>query len=344
MVRNNKATIVWKTYGDDAAQLFRDFYFEKYPYNISPKDVHADPDRPYRFYNARSFYTHVATCKNRVLTYKQLGTGLNNEAFVKKLRLHQKPTPEERGAKPTRLLQNLSDSNNNNNISGFEDYDSLDDETYKTIDCEESDVPLSSVFEVESCFGTLSLEHQDDNKEEEEEEEQEQEEEEEEEEFQQKPAMIRAGTLSMSDDFNNELGVKYLEALPDGRLAAVVQLPSGFDGHFAISDDGKKVLMKSTVHPAMLSAERCYAKLGLTGNSAFVVAIQSKINAMIEGHNKKAGSNSTKIQNEKVVFKLPFEVKRTFFNKKKAPKSTRLGLVSWKTVLSGRTFSWKALP
>jgi hypothetical protein len=302
---------VWNANSEDAAQLFRDFYFEKYPANITPLEVHADPDRPYRFYNVKSFYTHVASIKNRVLTYKQFGTGLENEEFVKKLRLKEKPTPEEQGAKPERLLRknnsnNLSRQADNNNITGIlEDEDSLDDETFKTTDCEEEDVPLSSIFELESCMESLSFEQKYED------------EEVEEKKTQKKPAAMNRAVSNTNVDFNNEIGMKYLEALPDGRLAAIVKLPSGFDGHFAISDDGKKLVMKEIIHPTLLSAERCYAKLGLNGDSAFVVAMQSRINAMVEAHDKKFGFGvNNKIHSETVVFKLPFEVKRTFFNER----------------------------
>jgi hypothetical protein len=300
----NSRRPVWKQFGDDAAQLFRDFYFGKYPETIEPSKVYIDPQRPYRFYNKTSFYKHVKSIRNRVRTFKEFGTGVDNEPFLQKLRLHEEPSPEER--KPTGLL--VSHENNDDN------YNSEDDETYKTSDGNEEDIDLPEAFEIESFLGNLSIQEEDwprtkgvggsivdkkyRNKE--------------------QNRKMNAGTEN-SPDFNNDLGVKYLVQLPDGRLCALVYLPSGFDGYFMISEDGKKVIMKTKIPKVMISAERCFEKLGLGKQDAFVVHMQSKMNDLLETYKKEnlnAEANNKVVVNEKTIFKLPFEVKRTFFNEK----------------------------
>jgi hypothetical protein len=293
---------VWKQFGDDAAQLFRDFYFEKYPITTSAATVFGDLSRPYRFYNKTSFYKHLKTTINRVKTFKEFGTGVDNELFLRKLRLDQVPSSEERGRGSTGLA-------NNQLLDGRDDnYDSdSDDETFKTRDGYEEDVPLPDTFELESFLGNLSI-HEDQE-------------------------VVEDGAFKSikrerrkkmnigsdnNGDFNNDLGVKYLVQLPDGRLCAIVYLPSGFQGYFMVSEDGKKVIMKTKIPKVMISAERCFQKLGLGKQDAFVVHMQSKMNDLIDNYGKKTDDfgDTSKIVNEKVIFKLPFEVKRTFFNER----------------------------
>jgi hypothetical protein len=84
-----------------------------------------------------------------------------------------------------------------------------------------------------------------------------------------------------------------------------------------VTDDGMKVTMKTKIPNVMISAERCFQKLGLGKQDAFVVHMQSKMNNLLETY-KKAGvhADGKKIFNEKIIFKLPFEVKRTFYNER----------------------------
>jgi hypothetical protein len=299
-MNHNSGRPVWKQYGDDAAQLFRDFFFGKYTETTAPNAVFTDPDRPYRFYNRTSFYRHVKNTCNRVKTFKQFGTGIDNPEFKNKLRLTEAPSPEERGA--VGLLAQRDDDNN----SQFNSDE--DDETFRTQDGNEEDVALPRTFEIESFLGNLSIQEEDhwpsaieDNKLTNKKKEQ---------------SKMNIGSDNCTD-FNNDLGVKYLVHLPDGRLCAIVYLPSGFDGHFKISEDGKKVIMKTKIPKVMISAERCFSKLGLGKQDAFVVHMQSKMNELLETY-KKAGvhTDGNKVFNEKVIFKLPFEVKRTFFDER----------------------------
>ena len=93
---------VWNCKGKDAAQLFRDFFFEKYTAGTQPATIHEDRDRPYRFYNKNSFYRHVKKIKEQVATYKQFKTGLSDSNFKRLLRLDEEPTDEERASKVVR--------------------------------------------------------------------------------------------------------------------------------------------------------------------------------------------------------------------------------------------------
>jgi hypothetical protein len=86
---------VWKTWGQDAAQLFRDIHFGKYQADTEVQIIHQDPARPYSQYNKSGFYKHVKTARQRVETFKTLGTGLDNEEFRKVVRLDQAPAPED---------------------------------------------------------------------------------------------------------------------------------------------------------------------------------------------------------------------------------------------------------
>jgi hypothetical protein len=89
----------WESYGDDSATLFRDFYFGKYDHkNYHAKSIHATPNRPYKHYLYKNFHSNLGTVVNRVISYKEFGTGLPDD-YRTKLRLHEKPTnPEDQAA------------------------------------------------------------------------------------------------------------------------------------------------------------------------------------------------------------------------------------------------------
>jgi hypothetical protein len=58
--------------------------------------IYTNSDRPNSKYAQAGFYKHVKTAKNRVSTFKTLGTGLDNEDFCKLLVcLNQTPTPQD---------------------------------------------------------------------------------------------------------------------------------------------------------------------------------------------------------------------------------------------------------
>jgi hypothetical protein len=81
---------VWQTWGKDAAQLFRDIYFGKYNDDTKPLVIHKDCDQSYSKYGQTGFYKHLKMARNRVATFKSLGsTGLDNGDFRKLLRLDQ---------------------------------------------------------------------------------------------------------------------------------------------------------------------------------------------------------------------------------------------------------------
>jgi hypothetical protein len=71
---------VWKAWGQDIAQLFRNIHFGKYQTNTEVQ-IHQDPARPYTQYNKSHFYKHVKTATQKLETFKTLGKGLDNKEF-----------------------------------------------------------------------------------------------------------------------------------------------------------------------------------------------------------------------------------------------------------------------
>lgn len=267
----------WSANGADAAQLFRDLYFGKYPASTNVLVVHQDPCRPYRLYNKNGFYKHYKNVKERVETFKTFGTGLNNSKFKEKLRLHEAPTAEERGS--------------NVEPRGSEESDE-DDETYRT-GLENEDVTLGG-FEVESFLGLLSLDDDEVKG--------------------GKKGKRKSGEAEMVrvvSSFGNEIGLQILVQCPDGRLAGFVSLPSGFDGTFLISDDGKSVVQKTYCSKTFLEAKSIFYKLGLTEQDVHVVHMQAEIDRLVA---KSKKSEAGRIFTEKVIFLLPYEVKGTFLD------------------------------
>jgi hypothetical protein len=142
---------VWKTWGKDAAQLFRDYYFGKYNDDTPPLTIYHDSDRPYSKYAQTGFYKHLKTAKNRVKTFKSLGTGLDNEDFRKLVRLDQTPTPQD--ANP---IEERDDDNEPDNPDGGPVMDDSDGESFNpnSIDVDR-DENLTSGFEDESFLQSL---------------------------------------------------------------------------------------------------------------------------------------------------------------------------------------------
>jgi hypothetical protein len=90
----------WSAEGLDAAQLFRDIYFGKYPDGTKVSEVYEDEERPYRRYNRDGFYRQYKKFLEKVETYKTFGTGLS-ETFRHKVKLNKPPGPEEKSTKKT---------------------------------------------------------------------------------------------------------------------------------------------------------------------------------------------------------------------------------------------------
>jgi hypothetical protein len=113
--------------------------------------IYTDSDRPYSKYAQAGFYKHAKTAKNRVSTFKTLGTGLDNEDFRKLVRLDQTPTPQD--ASP---VEGRDDDGPDNADGGPFMNESNDDESFNpnSIDVER-DENLTSGFEDESFLQSL---------------------------------------------------------------------------------------------------------------------------------------------------------------------------------------------
>lgn len=271
MVKDDEK-LTWSSYGVDAAQLFRDFFFEKYPMDISPGLVHSDPDRPYRFYQKTSFYTHVKTTKKKVETYKTFQTGINNEAFKKKLRLGEEPDDIERGsklknkAKPATKAKKGKKKAASIRVDLDEDEDEENDEEDESFrpGKEEDDITLAG-FEIESFLGNLKIRDSDENEED-------------------INSIVgkNARMVYVRGFTNNELGVKYLAELPDGRLSFVCAVPSGWEGNFVVSDCQQEVLMKWEVPKFMTKGREIFSVTGMNNYYGHVMAVQAEIDKLLE--------------------------------------------------------------
>ena len=134
----------WTKNGEDAAQLFRDFYFHKYNKKTSIAVIHQDPTREYSKYNQKTFATHLKNIQNRVTTYREFGTGLDNLTFRKLVALDRPPQPADCGTKKQFNSKAFEDSETDN-----EDF-SISDTTDKSFDpdtFEEDDLTLDKEFE-----------------------------------------------------------------------------------------------------------------------------------------------------------------------------------------------------
>ena len=134
---NRKPT--WSANGPDGIQLFRDFYFGKYPKGTPATVAFEDPTRNYHVYSREGFYRHVKATVNKVDTYKEFGTGLP-EAFLEKLNLDNPPSPEECEPK----LRNEEEASD----------DEDEDEDYSNSDRDDSSVES---FDSESFLGRLKI-------------------------------------------------------------------------------------------------------------------------------------------------------------------------------------------
>ena len=75
LIKMSVKAVRWSSQGDDAVQLFRDFYFGKYDHRTQPTDIHGNPTHNYQQYNKSLFTKMVKGFRNLVSTYKALGTG-----------------------------------------------------------------------------------------------------------------------------------------------------------------------------------------------------------------------------------------------------------------------------
>jgi hypothetical protein len=133
---------VWSKDNDDAVQLFRDIYFEKYPTGTRATVVYNDPKRSYGKYNKDGFARHFKSTLEKVSTFKTFGTGLS-ESFRHRCRLNVRPDPEDRASKITEKKHGEDNKES----------DDEDDESYD--DSGEEDVTLVSELDDESFVESI---------------------------------------------------------------------------------------------------------------------------------------------------------------------------------------------
>ena len=284
----------WTCKGKDAAQLFRDFYFGKYTKATPPAVIHEDRDRPYRFYNKNGFYRHIKKICEQVETFRKFKTGLGDPGFKKLVRLDEEPLPEEKGSSLYKEAEKEKEKEEEKSKKNLDDYyqdddDDEDDSSYS--DEKEEDLPsIGSGFDLESYLQELSIAASSPSNK------------------YSKKASSFASTMSFK---NNVVGEKYLAVCPDGRLAAMVKLTSGFNGTISLSPDCRKVVMKTTIPKVMLDANKCFAKIGIPKTNVYVVHMQAVMDSVKSGATKGPG---TSLYKEIDVFHLPCKVRPVFTN------------------------------
>ena len=154
--------LTWSQYGEDAAQLFRDIYFGKYPPGCKAIVAHRDPSRNYSKYNQGNFPGHFKKVSDRVKTYQEFGTGLDNETFRKLVNIEVRPPPEDcgplfavEGRSSHRNKKEESEESDEESSVGDDDEESEDDSTYRN--SAKDDCTLDG-FVVESLLGNLKVE------------------------------------------------------------------------------------------------------------------------------------------------------------------------------------------
>ena len=301
-------TPTWSSKGKDAAQLFRDFYFGKYTKTTAPVVIHEDRDRPYRFYNKNGFYRHIKKVCEQVETYKKFKTGLGDPVFKKLVRLDEDPLPEERGSSLYKKEGEKEKEEEKSKKQLDDYYGDDDDEDSSYSDEDEEDLPsLGSGFDLDSCLVRLSLAASSPTS--------------------NKNSKLSAPAFINTMSFkNNVVGEKYLAICPDGRLAAMVKLTSGFNGTISLSLDCRKVIMKTTIPKVMLDANKCFAKIGIPKTNVYVVHMQAVIDSVKDEAIKGPG---TSVFKEVDIFHLPCKVRPVFTNHEGIPDhSVQIGTSS----------------
>lgn len=105
----------------------------------------------------------------------------------------------------------------------------------------------------------------------------------------------------------------FLETHADGRIIAVTQLESGWDGSFHISDDGMSIIKKTKIPSAMLKAKTVLKKHGLDNNNVHAVTLQAAMKKRVKELKdiaKKEGRST--LVREEVLWELPFRVRPKF--------------------------------
>ena len=248
----------WKKSGAIAAQLFRDIFFGKYQRRPDGKydlnEIFNDPSRPYHTLTKNSFYKHIEEISDRVEAYKRDGSGLQTEAFRRLCRLHNPPPPEDRAP-----------------IVAEE---TGDDDSSFSLQASDESITLGDVDTLESAIKDLNINGG----------------EIEDVQFPSTPERKMKKEEKL-EAMNQDTFLKYSFSEADGRFGYVYHVPSGFDGTFELSDDGKKVVKKEIMQHWMYDAVAVYERMGLDANNVHVVGLQASMNEKKKDDIKKMGQN-----------------------------------------------------
>ena len=102
--------------------------------------------------------------------------------------------------------------------------------------------------------------------------------------------------------------VKFSFEEPDGRIAFVYHVPSGFDGTFELNEANDMVMKKELMQNWMYDAVAVYACLGLTAHNVHVVGLQAQMNAKRRADILAMGQNPDEFAGEIYVRTEAFEV------------------------------------
>ena len=286
-----KSKLTWNKNGPVAAQLFRDLYFGKYKPNpdtdkFEANEIFNDPARPYSDLNRTSFPRHIATTWERVQTYKRSGTGLGTETFRRLVNLQVEPPPEDRA--PVKDGDKAEDS---------------DDDPYE--DDAEEDITLGD-FDEESAFeelkknGGKNISDSKPNS--------------------KKQSNSQTKVTNNTENMPESNKLKFMFQEPDGRLALVYHLESGFDGTFELNEGNNIIYQKQIKSPWMYNAQKVYERLGLTADNVHVVGLQAEMDAQrkrdIAAMGQDPDTYTGEIWTKTLAFELPFEVFPYFIDSK----------------------------
>ena len=299
--QNKKPT--WSATGPDGIQLFRDFYFSKYPKETPPTLIFEDPTRNYNVYNKEGFYRHIKATINKVDTYKEFGTGVA-PALLVKLDLNNPPSPEECEPK----LSNEDDTSDEDDEDEDEDYDNSD----------KDDLSLES-FESESFLGRLQISDNNNNS--------------------TKKAtsstikkVPATATMTRKKDERN----KASESLPirsftttassstpfltpvlvecgGGNLSGTVPMLGGVEYEFYIADDGKSVVQKTFVPDECLDAKKMFYRRGLSDHHVTISGFQTDINKKKKMSVMQVNDKDKHFY-ETTLFSFPYEIESSFYD------------------------------
>jgi hypothetical protein len=276
---------VWSKDNDDAVQLFRDIYFEKYPTGTRATVVYNDPKRSYGKYNKDGFARHFKSTLEKVSTFKTFGTGLS-ESFRHRCRLNVRPEPEDRASKITEKKHGEDNKES----------DDEDDESYD--DSGEEDVTLVSELDDESFVESIKNKTKKSTV----------------------PIAKKAVTTPVATSMPREAVTNEVPLLSPqlvncqgGVLAGYVPLFTGVEYEFSIADNRKQLMQRMYLPETFQRATSLFYRHGLTEYNVYIAGVQENIDKMKK---KTKLSEVNKIFHEEVLFDLPYEIEPSFYDEK----------------------------